>query len=280
MQLGGHLEESGWMGKAYFCWFDEPAEKDYDFVRETNELLHSVVPELTILLTEQPEPELFGYVDIWCPLTSKYDEKIAGERRAKGERLWWYVCTTPKEPFCTLFIDHDAVELRTLIWQSWKYGVEGLLVWRTNYWTSSAAFPPPQQQNPYSDPMSYRESYGMKAGEIGYWGNGDGRFVYPPKSVFESAKPNLEGPVSSIRWEMLREGLEDYEYFWLLRELVEKLSVSRRADPRLKEVSSLLQVPDDVCRSLTDYCRTPGPIYRHRQRMAAAIGFLLSIDQK
>ena len=28
--------------------------------------------------------------------------------------------------------------------------------------------------------------------------------------------------MDSLRWEMLREGLEDYEYFWLLQECVRR----------------------------------------------------------
>ena len=86
--------------------------------------------------------------------------------------------------------------------------------------------------------------------------------------------------MSSIRWEMLREGLEDYEYFWLLRELVEKSSAGRDSDVRHEEFRSLLRVPEDVCRSLTDYSRTPGPIYRHRREMAEAIRLLMSTVQK
>ena len=36
----------------------------------------------------------------------------------------------------------------------------------------------------------------------------------------DGGEPVLEPPVSSIRWEMLREGIEDYEYLYLLRELL------------------------------------------------------------
>ena len=32
-----------------------------------------------------------------------------------------------------------------------------------------------------------------------------------------SIRPDPDGPVSSIRFELLREGIEDYEYLWLLR---------------------------------------------------------------
>ena len=71
--------------------------------------------------------------------------------------------------------------------------------------------------------MSYVSGYGVPAGTKNFWGNGDGRFLYPPE---EAAVPGRSGPgavlrppVSSIRWEMLGEGIEDYEYLQLLRDL-------------------------------------------------------------
>ena len=74
--------------------------------------------------------------------------------------------------------------------------------------------------------MGYVSGYGVPQGTKQYWGNGDGRFLYPPEAA---AAPGLSGPdpviappVSSIRWEMLREGIEDYEYLCLLRELLAK----------------------------------------------------------
>ena len=238
-QVQDHLAEMGWLDEAYVYWFDEPDEKDYDFVNETMALINEAAPRLTRMLTEQPEAPLFGNVDLWCPLTSYYDHQAAEARRRTGERFWWYVCTMPKEPYCTLFIDHHGIELRTWIWQTWKYGVEGILVWQSNYWTSDAAFPGPDPQNPYLDPMSYRSGYGLGPGEIGYWGNGDGRFIYPPEAVFDNREPNFDSPVSSIRLEMLREGLEDYEYFWLLRELLEdaELNKAYRASAARSETS-------------------------------------------
>ena len=62
--------------------------------------------------------------------------------------------------------------------------------------------------------MSYRSGGG------GYWGNGDGRFIYPPDvDPNTEHEPVVTGPIDSIRWEMLREGLEDREYFELLARL-------------------------------------------------------------
>ena len=270
-QIEAHLRERNWLDKAYIYWFDEPQEKHYDFVKQTMALLDRAAPGLTRMLTEQPEPELYGYVDLWCPVTFRYDHQRAQERRALGEKFWWYICTSPKAPYCTLFIDHYAVELRTWIWQSWKYGLDGILIWQSNYWTSPTAFPKPKRQNPYEDPMSYRTGYGMKPGEIMYWGNGDGRFIYPPKSVFESEEPNEEGPVSSIRWEMLREGMEDYEYLWLLRDLVQKGRERGLDEQTLQRAEALLEVPESITKELDDFSKSPQPIFEHRQKVAQMI---------
>ncbi len=75
----------------------------------------------------------------------------------------------------------------------------------------------------------------------------------------------------SIRWELLRDGIEDYEYFWLLREHVERLKASGAAASLYEEEQALLEVPDDVCSDLTHFAITPEPIHRHRARLAAAI---------
>lgn len=271
-QIQDHLEANGWLDNAFAYWFDEPSPRDYEFVRDGMDLIHRAAPKLTRLLTEQPEEELYGSVDLWCPITNAYRHETAEERRKEGESFWWYVCTGPKEPFCTLFTDHYATELRVWLWQTWKYKVEGILVWQTNYWTSPLVFPDPTYQNPYEDPMSYQTGYGRPVGYIGYWGNGDGRFLYPPLEAMEDkeAKCLLE-PVSSIRWEMIREGIEDYEYFWLLADKVKKLKDSGDDSDLLKEAEELLNVPEAVTKSMTEFTIDPQPIYAHREKMAQMI---------
>ena len=85
-------------------------------------------------------------------------------------------------------------------------------------------------QNPYEDPMGWRSGYSTPKGEKRPWGNGDGRFVYPPEAAADAhpSGPVLDGPVDSIRWEMLRDGIEDYEYLVILRGLLKdkKLELS------------------------------------------------------
>ena len=93
----------------------------------------------------------------------------------------------------------------------------------------------------------------------GRTGNGDGRFLYPPRKVSDKFWKGsvLDRPVETYRLEMLRDGLEDYEYFAMLR----------RLDPK----NPLLAVPADVTASMTEFARDPAPIARHRERIARAI---------
>ena len=268
-----HLEEKGWLSKAYLYWFDEPAEKDHEFVRQGMELIGRAAPGLTRMLTTHPQPSLYGAVDLWCLPTYTLDREVVRQRQREGEEIWWYLCTAPKTPHFTLFLDHHGTEIRVWLWQTWKYGLQGILVWQTNYWTSEAAYPPPQLQNPWQDPMSWVSGYDTPAGVRQSWGNGDGRFFYPPNRdpARDVATKYLEGPVPSVRWELLRDGIEDYEYFWLLREEVNRVR-QEGADPSsYQEAEKLLEVPADVCVDPTRFATSPEPIHAHRARLAKAI---------
>lgn len=271
-QVEQHLRARGWIGKAYTYWFDEPDRKDYAFVVAGNQRIRAAAPGLRRLLTEQPEPELLGRVEIWCGLTPEWTPEKVRARRAAGESVWWYICTGPKAPYVTEFIDHPGTELRLWPWQSWQYGVDGILVWATIYWNSSAAFPAPRLQDPWADPMSYVSGYDYKPGQVGYWGNGDGRFLYPPRPSEETGQgPILDAPINSLRWENLRDGMEDYEYFWLLQQAFERVRAKQDESDVLKQARALLNVPAEISIDLTHFTTDPRVMLEHRDRVARMI---------
>jgi hypothetical protein len=268
-----HLRQKGWLDEAFVYWFDEPDPKDYAFVNNGFRKLKEAAPDLNRMLTEQVEPELVGGPNIWCPVTPEYRPEPAEQRRQAGDKFWWYVCTGPKAPYCTLFIDHPATEMRVWLWQTWQHNIDGILVWQTNYWTSDTAYPDPNEpQNPYNDPMGWVSGYGTPKGARNPWGNGDGRFIYPPEAAADASSntPILDGPVDSIRWEMLRDGIEDYEYLTILRRLLkergDKLPPAQRA-----ACTALLQVPPDITSTMTTFTRDPAPIEARRHAIAKAI---------
>ncbi len=272
-QLQEHLQAMGWLDRAFICWFDEPSPDQYPFLMNGFAKLKRSCPGIPRMLTEQVAPGLVGGPNIWCAISPNYKHDRAEERRKFGEKFWWYVCTGPKAPYTGLFLDHPAPEMRLWLWQTFQRNIEGILVWETTYWTSGAAYPNADQpQNPYTDPMSWTSGYSTPAGERRPWGNGDGRFVYPPLQSVQAndATPLLEGPVDSIRWEQLRDGIEDYEYLCILRRRLaaRKAALSPEA---YRKYAQLLVVPDSITRSLTEFASDGAPIERQRHQVALAI---------
>jgi len=282
-QVEQHLADKGWLDLAYIYWFDEPKERDYAFVRAGMDRIHKYAPRLRRLLTLMvpADDTLHGGVDIWCPVSRHFDPALAAERIVAGETFWWYICTGPRQPYCTLFIDHPATCLRVWLWQTWQRDIRGILIWSANYWTSPTAFPD-ALQNPYGDAMAYRTGYGQEVGTKAYWGNGDGRFLYPPLAAVQhstdpivperpdNAAPVLDGPVSSLRWEMLRDGIEDVDYLYLLRDTIE--AADSKLDPALlAEARALLAVPASITTSLTEFTFDSRPIYQQRRKVAEMI---------
>ena len=126
--------------------------------------------------------------------------------------------------------------------------------------------------DPWADPMSYKSGYDLKTGDIGYWGNGDGRFLYPPRrEAATNQPPCLDAPINSMRWENLRDGMEDYEYLWLLQEASQRELVWRGETDLLKQARALLQVPKEVSQDLTHFTTDPRLMLEHREHVARMI---------
>ena len=125
-----------------------------------------------------------------------------------------------------------------------KYGVDGSLYWSTTHWS---------HKNPWVDPMSYQNPE-----KNATWGNGDGYLLYPPTRK-PPKEPLVKGPVNSIRFEMIREGLEDKEYLWLLRRAA--------GDRKVPELS----LPDELVTTLVVFEHDARNLYDARRRLANAI---------
>ena len=270
-QIEAHLREKGWLDMGYTYWFDEPDPKDYEFVMNGFRKLKEAAPGIVRMLTEQVEPALVGGPNLWCPVSPEFAFDAAETRRAEDEKFWWYVCTGPKAPYVTLFIDHPGTEMRVWLWQTWQRKIDGILIWATNYWHSPEAYPD-ALQNPYEDPMSWTTGYSTPSGARLAWGNGDGRFLYPPEAAAAGNPPQpvLDPPVATIRLEMLRDGIEDYEYHTILKRLLAEKGATVPEKER-QELAALLEVPAEVTSSMTEFTKDPGPIERRHEAIARAI---------
>jgi len=254
-----HLAEKGWLNKAYDYWIDEPPREKYGEVLESMMFLKEADQRLRRLLTfchdKAPLPFFYGGVDLWVPVLSLFEPERAKQRQGVGEWVWWYVCCGPHHPYPNNFIDHPAINHRIRFWMIQKYGTNGSLYWSVTYWA----------QNPWKTAMSYSP-------EGGTWGNGDGRLLYPPAKE-KPETPMVCPPINSIRFEMLREGLEDREYFWLLSQAIEALKKKGGASlaDAIAEGEKAIGIVDTLVRSLTDYEKDPQKLYAARTQIARTI---------
>lgn len=214
-QLVDRLREAGLLSKAYYyvSEIDEPTRDKYARVKQINDALEQAAPDVPHLVTIQPVDELVGDVDIWVADIEKFDEAFAKERQAAGDSVWWYTYVKPKHPFPSYHLDDDLVGTRLLTWMQRDYGVEGTLYWATTQFQKyDAAQKKYVSRDVWTDPLAFPGA------------NGDGYLFYPGTEV------GVDGPIGTIRLEVLRESMEDYEYLWLyeqkLREAASKLGIA------------------------------------------------------
>ena len=191
------LRNLGYLDMAYIYLEDEPNDaEEYEIVRQQGALIKSADPDIKRMCTEQTitsNPEwgnLYGAVDIWCPLWGLWDEPTARGRLEKGEELWSYTALCQGAEGTPWWqVDTDPLNFRSPFWLSWRYDISGYLYWSSTYW------------GPYETLKGVWEAPYFRKD---FWG--EGMLLYPGQPA------GIEGFVPSIRLKLYREAMEDYEY--------------------------------------------------------------------
>ena len=256
---------------AYIYGIDEPHEKAYPFVASVYRLVREVAPDFPIMQTvNQNIPEdLVGLVDIWCPLSARLwsGRDFYKRRIAAGETVWSYICCGPVPPHANFFIDEPAIDHRMVFWQARQAGATGVLYWCVCYWRG---LPGPPSGKPHFPDVPVR--VGEDLGTYKNFGvNGDGVLVWPG--------PNMT-PYPSVRLEVVRDGIEDYEYLALLARCVSRCQAlapaARPPQALLRQAEALCQVPATISRSFTEYTKDPSVLLARRRRVGDAIEKLVA----
>ena len=126
---------------------------------------------------------------------------------------------------------------RLSFWSMWKYGIQGGRPWRADaYWYFGELGTLSQLGAPTDCWWSKGQTEGL----------GGGSLSYPIPGLAASAFKRLGWQaLPSIRLEPIRDGLEDYEYFVLLRTLVERAQTRGVEAPQLPKPSVCWWSPDD-----------------------------------
>jgi len=198
---------------------DEPNTLgDYRYVQKWGRIIREAQSVVKVLVVEQTWTapgfggadsawgNLYGAVDIWCPLFSLFRPESAAKRQALGEIIWTYTALCQGKPTPWWHIDYPLLHYRVPAWIAWRYRIRGLLYWGgMSYWQ--------QVKDPWLEAPFYSSRSTRASGKKGpiFWG--EGSLVYPARPV------GYEGIVPSLRLKALRDGIEDYEYLALLEKL-------------------------------------------------------------
>ncbi|NLC55744.1 MAG: DUF4091 domain-containing protein [Armatimonadetes bacterium] len=231
-----HLQEKGWLERGYTYLFDEPEPEHYATLNRVMGTIKLAAPGIRNMMTARAFPEALKYVDIWCPEVYSFNPEAARAEQERGKEIWWYVAFSTRHPYPNFWVDYPALDCRVLFWMTWKHNLDGVLYWSGTYWAV----------DPWKDPMTFPGA------------NGDGSLLYPG--------PNRE-PIDSIRWECIRDGVEDYEVFCLLEAARDALRDEPRAARLVREADALLRIDPRVVRSYKEYNPDPEALLRARARM-------------
>ncbi|MGC4233062.1 MAG: DUF6067 family protein [Niabella sp.] len=172
-----HLKKKGWFDITTIAMDERPMKA----MRSVIDLLKTIDPNWKISLAGEYHEEIEKDIYDYC-IASKwvFPDNILEERKQQGKVSTWYVCCTEVYPNMFTFSPPDEG-----VWAGWytaATNMDGFLRWAYNSWTK--------------DPL--------KDSRFTAWPAGDTYQVYP-------------GPLSSIRFEKLIEGIQDFEKINLLR---------------------------------------------------------------
>jgi len=182
-----HVTERGWASRYLQHVVDEPAPHTEEDYKRKSALVHQWVPNARYI-EAMSCADMRGYLDIWVPNINHFEEAWPAyfDLRGKSDfELWFYTCMYPTGRYPNRFLDFSLLKTRILHWLNWRYRLTGYLHWGLNFWT----------EDPFGEDR-IREDLPP----------GDCWIVYP----------GPDGPLDSLRWEQMREGLQDFELLWLL----------------------------------------------------------------
>ena len=222
----------------------EPEEPAWNRLLERMQTWKNHAPDIPITVSTMGlKPFIPASLDIWSLHAQVLDTTNNVEvlrRASEGHEVWWYVNHTPPRPYGNFFVDFAAIDHRILFWQAWALGMRGMQYWNINFW--------PAEGNPFEGLLDITPV------------NGDGLLVYP----------DMAGPVTSIRWEVIRDGIEDYDYMALFMERVRVLR-SRSGNEALLQRAADAYNLESIVPSLVTFTREPGLLLDKRKEIAEMI---------
>lgn len=193
-----HMQQKGWAGKTCISIDERPD----NMVRAAMKLLEQEAPSFRISSAVDKPSDLTREVYSIAPVITHAGTALGDllkERQAAGKLTSFYVCLHPKKP--NTFTHSTPAEAEWLGFFAAANHLDGFLRWAYNSWN----------RNPF------------ECTDFVHWPSGDCFLVYP-------------GNRSSIRFERLRDGIENYEKINLLRARAGKSPEAAAAVQHMDEI--------------------------------------------
>jgi len=200
-------KELGLLDHAYFYGCDESSAGLAEKIALAARILKEEFPGVPLITTAKDTrlgtgDSKFGFIDIYSPLTCRWNPALVEKARRAGRQVWWYFCCDPAWPWANAMIESIPCEMRSLMGaQTQKFKPEGFLYWTISRWMSDN----PIKSGPFTD---------WEATTIGKC-HGDGQWTCcggPDDMV-----------LSTLRLENFRDGLDDLWYCRILEEKVKEV---------------------------------------------------------
>ncbi len=238
--LEDHLAQRGWLDQSMIHVADEPILTNLQSWKQASAFLREAAPRIRRIEAIETIA-LDGFLEVWVPQLSHFERwRSAYEaRRGQGE-FWYYICVNPHGSiYPNRFLDYPLSAIRVLHWINFTENLRGYLHWGWNYWGEDPFGPPTDRLPP-----------------------GDTHIVYP----------GPDGPLNSVRWEIQRESIEDFEYLHLLASKTAELKQNLGEKAAWLDPSrEAMELARNVVPSIVSFERDPARILAVRHQVAEAI---------
>ena len=200
--FAAHLKEKGWFDKTFISM----DERSLQQMQAAIKVIKEYAPGMKISMAGNYHPEIEADIHDYCLdifAYGAYTPELLARRRAEGKVSTYYTCCSAEYP--NLFTFSAPADAEFIALEALAKGLDGYLRWAYNSWTVT-----PEDDSRFTA-----------------WPAGDTYVIYPFS-------------VSSIRWERLVQGIQQFEKYRIL--FAEAKAGGDEA--RVKELEKLLQNVD------------------------------------
>ncbi|MBR2638090.1 MAG: DUF4091 domain-containing protein [Bacteroidaceae bacterium] len=201
-EFAAHLKEKGWFEKTYISMDERSLEQ----MQAAIKVIKDYAPGMKISMAGLYHPEIEADITDYCldiETYKSYTPELIARRRSEGKISTYYTCCSAEYP--NLFTFTDPADAEFIALEALARDLDGYLRWAYNSWTVE-----PEKDSRFTA-----------------WPAGDTYVIYPYS-------------VSSIRWERLVQGIQQFEKYKILMDEAN----SRGDKSKVKRLENILKRVD------------------------------------